>query len=219
LPNIFLQMNFLAHLYLSGEDEGLKLGNFIGDYIKGSKYLNYPPNIQKGIILHRRIDSYTDNHRLFREASKLFRQGYGRYSGIVLDLVFDHFLALNWGEYSYYKLRDFVNNTHKLLLANFRILPLRVKKFLPVFIYNRRLESYSTKQGIYRALELMSRYTSLPRNPDYAVSILKKENTALKETFFLFMTDIINYVESESAIKISRPGDRKPNSGTSFHAV
>ena len=68
-----LRMNFLAHLYLSGEDDEVKLGNFIGDYVKGSKYLEYAEKIKKGILLHRKIDSFTDSHPLIKEASEAFR--------------------------------------------------------------------------------------------------------------------------------------------------
>ena len=92
-------MNYLAHIYLSGESDDIILGNFIGDYVKGNKHQNFPEQVAYGILLHRAIDSSTDRHPLVRECIELIRPGYGRYSGIVADVFFDHFLAANWNDY------------------------------------------------------------------------------------------------------------------------
>ena len=86
-------MNYLAHVYLSGSDQNIMIGNFIADSIKGSKYLEYPIAIQKGILLHRKIDSFTDHHPSFRNSTKKLHQRYGHYSGIIVDIFYDHFLA------------------------------------------------------------------------------------------------------------------------------
>lgn len=198
-------MNFLAHLYLSGEDEGLKLGNFIGDFIKGSKYLRYPDNIQKGIILHRRIDRFTDLHPMVKESAAFFKQGYGRYSGIIIDIIFDHFLAQKWNEFSIYRLRDFTKNAHAIFLSNFMILPLKVKRFLPFLIQSRRLESYSTEKGFYEVLKIMAHYTSLPNEQDFAMKILIDNKPELLDNFYRFMHSIIHYVESEFKVIIQKP--------------
>ena len=100
-------MNFLAHIYLSGEDEKLMVGNFIGDYVKGKDYENYPTPIREGILLHRQIDFFTDSHSQFREAKKLLVEEFGLYSGIIIDLLYDHLLAKNWNNYSEQNLRSF----------------------------------------------------------------------------------------------------------------
>jgi len=93
-------MNYLAHLYLSGTDEKTMVGNFIGDYVKGSDWQKFPDDIKKGILLHRQIDTFTDAHAKFREAKILFRAEFGLYSGIVVDFLYDHYLAKNWNNYS-----------------------------------------------------------------------------------------------------------------------
>ncbi|NQU84704.1 MAG: DUF479 domain-containing protein [Mariniphaga sp.] len=198
-------MNFLAHLYLSGEDDGLVLGNFIGDYIKGSKYMKYPVKIQRGIIMHRKIDSFTDTHPLIKESSIFFKPGYGRYSGIIVDVLFDHFLAQNWNEFSAFQLGVFTRNAHALFLSNFLILPLKVKRFLPFLIQSKRLESYSSTDGLYKALEIMAHYTSLPGEQEYAMNVLKENKSELLDIFYRFMRDIINYVESDFDVNIKKP--------------
>jgi acyl carrier protein phosphodiesterase len=198
-------MNFLAHLYLSGEDNGLKVGNFIGDFVKGKKYLDYPDEIKKGILLHRSIDHFTDTNPNAREAMKPFKQDYGRYSGIIVDIIFDHFLGLNWEEYSIYSLRDFTKNVHLLLISNFGLLPAGVQKFLPFLIMHRRLESYSFEFGIKRTLEIMSQYTSLPPKTESALKIFRENKTELSGNFGIFMGKITNFVESEFKVGIKKP--------------
>ena len=88
-----LSMNYLAHLYLSGDSEQLLVGNFIGDYVKGNKYRSYSDEIAKGILLHRYIDSFTDQHIKHRAAKLYFKEEFGHYSGIIIDFIYDHFLA------------------------------------------------------------------------------------------------------------------------------
>lgn len=86
-------MNYLAHTYFSHKNEGLLIGNMIGDFVKGKQLLQYSESIQKGIVLHRRIDTYTDTHPVILEAKKVFRSAVGRYDGAFLDIAYDYFLA------------------------------------------------------------------------------------------------------------------------------
>jgi len=195
-------MNYLAHIYLSGDDEKTIVGNFIGDYVKGNKFRNYPESIQKGILLHRKIDSFTDEHKNYREAKKLFRDDFGLYSGIVIDLFYDHFLAKNWRNYKDESLRSFAKKTHAILLSHFFQLPQRVQGFLPFLIQHKRLESYATIEGIQKSLEIMGRYTSLPEKSENASITLKKNYSFLENNFSEFILEIIGFIHSEYDIKI-----------------
>lgn len=198
-------MNFLAHLYLSGDDDKLITGNFIGDYVKGNNFLKYPGKIREGIILHRRIDSFTDKHELFREVKKLYRDEFGLYSGVVTDLIFDHFLASDWKNYHPLTLRRFARKMHTVLLSNIIYLPERVQGFLPVLIKNRRLESYARIEGIQLSLENMSRYTSLPEKAAQAIDITEENHSFISRHFSAFMEEVIRFAESETGIYINRP--------------
>ncbi len=189
-------MNYLAHLYLSGKDEHTLVGNFIGDYVKGKNFKHYPDNIQFGILLHRRIDSFTDSHPRFGEAKMLFRKDFGLYSGIIVDFLYDHFLASEWNRYSDMSLRNFAKRIHTILLSNFKYLPLRVQGFLPFLIQNRRLESYASVTGILESVKIMSKYTSLPAKTDLARIILIENYDFLKKNFTEFMAEMIVFVTS-----------------------
>ena len=198
-------MNFLAHLYLSGDSDEIKLGNFIGDFVKGNKYQNYPEMVAYGIRLHRSIDSFTDSHTDVKSCIHLLKPGYGRFSGVIVDIFFDHFLASNWSDYSTVTLRQFARNAHSLFLSNFLMLPLRVKQFLPFLIHHKRLESYAQKENLYHVLEIMSKRTSLPSNSEYAMTMLHQEYELFERLFRSFFLELTDWVESEFSVSISKP--------------
>ena len=188
-------MNYLAHLYLSGESEKRLVGNFIGDYVKGNKYKNYPNEISEGIILHRQIDSFTDAHDSHRIARDLFRDDFGLYSGIVVDFIYDHFLAKKWTNYSSVTLRTFAKKAHAILLSHFTLLPSRVQGFLPFLIQNKRLESYASVDGIIHSLRIMSNYSTVPKKSEEAKVILTENYQLLDNNFSEFMADMIDFTE------------------------
>ena len=198
-------MNYLAHLYLSGNDEKIIVGNFIGDYVKGKSMEKYPGKIKMGIALHRQIDSFTDKHPKVAEAKQLFRKDYGLYSGIIVDFFYDHFLANSWNSYSELSLRTYAKRVHAILLSHFRVLPVRVQGFLPFLIQNRRLESYASVDGIVQSVKIMSDYTSLPNKTEIAKQILLEHYEFLAANFLDFMNDMIEFVSSSQNIILQKP--------------
>lgn len=195
-------MNFLAHIYLSGDIDEVKIGNFIGDYVKGRAFHIYPENIKNGILLHRFIDSFTDTNIHTIDAKQLFAPKYRKYSGIVIDIIYDHFLASNWSKYSYTPLEEFIADFHDLLIRSNEMLPKEVQEFVPKLIENNRLYSYREIGGIWSVLKTMPKYTSLPDHTDFAIETLKNNYEFLKQNFFLFFTDIIYYIKTVHNINI-----------------
>ncbi|MGQ1889595.1 acyl carrier protein phosphodiesterase [Thermophagus sp. OGC60D27] len=183
-------MNYLAHLYLSGKDQGLLVGNFIGDYVKGRQFTRYSGTIQTGILLHRHIDGFTDSHPEFLKSASFFKEGYHRYAGVVCDIVYDHFLAAYWSGYSDISLNEFVSRAHRILIKHYFSLPLKVKQFLPFLIKSRRLENYQFLDGVEKTLRIMSSHSSLPDNTAYALRQLEKNYGALWQQFSRFMPEM-----------------------------
>jgi acyl carrier protein phosphodiesterase len=141
-------LNFLAHIYLSGDSDEIKVGNFIGDYVKGRNYENYPELVRKGILLHRKIDSYTDSHPIVIQSQRHLKKRFRRYSGVIVDIFYDHFLASEWNTFSKHPLRQYVINMYEALVGHYFLLPDEIKTFLPFFIINNWLESYTSIEGI-----------------------------------------------------------------------
>lgn len=141
-------MNYLAHIFLSGSNRKVQLGNFVGDAVKGSSYKNYPPDIAKGIQLHRAIDDYTDHHPAVCEVVHRLQPEFGRYSGVLLDIYFDYLLASRFESFSGVSLRRYTRTFYLSLLINYRYLPVRFKRFIWHFILTDRLRKYATLNGI-----------------------------------------------------------------------
>jgi len=198
-------MNYLAHTYLSGENDNIKIGSFLGDWVKGSDYLKYSEDIRTGITLHRNIDSFTDQHPIVQLSASRFQSRYARYSGVIIDILYDHYLASNWKDFCDLSLRDYVNHMHNVMLNNFEILPERLKNYLPGFMNERWIERYATLEGIRDVLETMSKRTSLPKETEFAISVMEAFYRDFRHEFFDFFSQIIEFVESKFMISIHRP--------------
>ncbi len=190
-------MNFLAHIYLSGDDEAITVGNFMADSIKGKKYLNYPKGIQKGILLHRSIDYFTDTHPVVRKSSARLFDKYSHYNGVIVDIFYDHFLAANWSRYSRIPLEMFVVDFYKLLEKNAEYLPEPVKNFFPYMVKDNWLLSYANLDGIARILHQMNIRTKKRVNMDRAVEDLRRNYDQFEEEFELFFPDVQKFAQEK----------------------
>ena len=188
-------MNYLGHIYLSGENELLMVGNFIGDYVKGKNFNHYPDEIKKGILLHRAIDQFTDQNRNWRKVRDMIKPAYGRYSGVVADLFIDHFLAANWMLYSEIPLFIYTKWVNAHLLKNYRYLPARVQGFLAYLIQHKRLLSYSELKGIDESLYIMSLRTSLPDHRAQVIKLLDKHYPEFKSPSIAFLNEVSEFVK------------------------
>ncbi|HEA31365.1 MAG TPA: DUF479 domain-containing protein [Leeuwenhoekiella sp.] len=183
-------MNFLAHIYLSGDNEQITIGNFMADGIKGSKYKKFPIPIQKGIILHRAIDTFTDAHPIVRQSTRRLHPNYSHYSGIIVDILYDHFLAKNWSDYSKIPLTQFTANFYALLKKNQEKLTPGIQKMMPYMIADNWLLSYAEIEGIATVLRNMDRRTKNRSGMTHAVEDLKNNYAAFEAEFTLFFADL-----------------------------
>lgn len=190
-------MNFLAHIYLSGDDEGITLGNFIADGIKGKRYQKYPTKIKKGILLHRAIDTYTDSHPIVKQSTRRLHNNYGHYSGVIVDILYDHFLAKNWKRYHSIPLDIYVEKFYELLRNNFQILPARIQRMMPYMISDNWLLSYATVPGISKILKQMNVRTKGVSGMNFAVIELEEFYDDFEEEFTLYFAELIEYSKNK----------------------
>jgi len=124
-------MNFLAHLYLSGDDSEIIIGNFIADHVKGNASALFTPGIRRGIQLHRAIDTYTDTHPEVLKQILLLRHPFRKYAGVVLDMYYDHFLAKEWSDWCNEPLSDFSSRMYRIVKSSGVSLPAKTQRILP----------------------------------------------------------------------------------------
>jgi acyl carrier protein phosphodiesterase len=183
-------MNFLAHIYLSGDDQDITIGNFIADGIKGRKYLNYPETLQKGILLHRGIDSFTDQHPIVKQSTKRLHKNHGHYSGVIVDIFYDHFLAKNWKKYHSQPLDQYVATFYELLDKNHEILPSRIQRMIPPMVSSNWLLSSARIEGISKILEQMSVRVKHTNNMHLAHLELDQFYTQFEAEFTSFFEEL-----------------------------
>lgn len=184
-------MNFLAHLYLSGSDPEIMVGNFIGDFVRG-RNLNeiYKPKIALGIELHRQIDDFTDSHTIVLESKKRLRGKYRHYAPVIVDVFYDHFLASGWKDFHTQPLEEYAAYAYTKLEEYEAILPERVLQMMPYMIRGNWLVNYSKTEGIHRALTGMSRRTPYESKMDEAVHDLEKYYNEFEEEFKAFFPEL-----------------------------
>ena len=187
-------MNFLAHVYLSGTNDHLKIGNFMADGIHGKNFDEFPIDVQKGIRLHREIDSYTDFHPTFRQSKHRLHERYGHYSGVIIDIFYDHFLAKNFSIYSKVPLEQFVQDFYKVLDENFEILTPRFKSILPVLKQENWFLLYATVDGLTHILYMMDRRTKLRSKMQFSIEELVLFYNDFETEFTLFFAEMQIFV-------------------------
>ena len=192
-------MNYLAHVYLSGSNDLIKVGNFMADSVKGNQYLNYKKDLQIGILLHRHIDSYTDAHPIYRQSKHRLHEKYGHYSGVIMDILYDHFLAKNWEKYSSISLPDFARDFYQILENNIDLLPEKTTKIVPYLVTQNWFESYSSVTGIEKILLQMDYKTQHRVAMHEAVVELKNYYQEFENEFTLFFEELMLSCEVKRA--------------------
>jgi acyl carrier protein phosphodiesterase len=190
-------LNFLAHAYLSFDSDAIIIGNMLSDFVKGKAIEQYAPDIQKGLRLHRAIDSFTDAHPLNKEARKYLSPAVGRYSGAFLDIAYDHFLATDERRFTQDSLKLFSARVYGLLSKEADKLP---DNFLEVLHYMKQhdwLYHYSKQQGIQRSLEgMVRRARYLPDDAPIYASFLQHYD-GLKEAYGAFFPELEAFVRAQ----------------------
>lgn len=193
-------MNFLAHLYLSGNSTKIMVGNFIGDFVKGRSALEkFESEIIQGIELHRAIDEFTDTHEIVSQSKNRLRPKYRHYSGVIVDVFYDHFLAKNWNHYHHKLLPDFADQAYRTIQSFNEILPAAVKQMLPYMINGNWLVNYARVEGIDRALSGMARRTPYESRMDEATADLTEHYAGFKSEFDIFFPALTAYCQQKLA--------------------
>lgn len=186
-------MNFLAHLYLSGDDNEIITGNFIADHVKGKAIEKYSPGIQTGIYLHREIDAFTDAHPQWIRSKNRLAPTYRKYAGVITDMFYDHFLSSEWDNYSTESIDVFTSRMFRIIMKRYLILPPKTRRMLPFMAKDNWLKAYGSFEGIERALKGMERRTPFHSGMGEAVADLKKDYIAYQNEFRTFFPELIRF--------------------------
>ena len=198
-------MNYLAHAFLSFGTEEILVGNLVGDFVKGrKKFEKYPKSIQNGILLHRHIDAFTDNHPILKESVARLKPTQNRYASVVVDILYDYFLANNWSQYSDEPLEAFANKTYRQLEGNFHLMPEKVEWIFGRMIADNWLVGYELEERIEFTFEKVSNRVTNEHNMLNAIDDLRKYKTELNDDFQRFFPDLLKSTKVEFEKLVSK---------------
>jgi acyl carrier protein phosphodiesterase len=200
-------MNYLAHAYLSFNHPEILAGNIISDFVKGKKKFDYSPGIQKGITLHRLIDSFTDTHEATRRAKEVFRPYYRLYSGAFVDVVYDHFLAVDKTEFSLETLLDFSQRVYSVLQEQLQWLPGHFIHIFPYMKTQNWLFNYRTRQGAGKGFSGLVHRSAYLSESDTAFHIFEEHYQLLQECYRHFWAEIKPFARNQFELLLASNTD------------
>jgi acyl carrier protein phosphodiesterase len=183
-------MNYLAHAYLSFNHPEVLVGNMISDFVKGKKKFDYPKGIQKGILLHREIDRYIDEHETLKIVKDIFRPDYRLYCSAIIDVIFDHFLAVDENEFNEEKLKSFTKETYDTLSLYTSFFPEQFSMMFPYMKTQNWLYNYQYKWGIEKSLGGLVRRAAYMKESETAYRLFNENYSFLKTCYHAFFPGV-----------------------------
>ncbi len=183
-------MNYLAHAYLSFDKPEVLAGNMISDFVKGKKQFDYPSGIQTGIRLHRDIDQFTDTHAATRAGKEVFRNDYRLYAGAFMDVVYDHFLAVDQNEFPEGSLLAFTARTYAMLEPFIPLVPANFQQMFPYMKQHNWLYNYQFPAGIEKSMAGLVRRAAWLTESGTAFTIFKQHYDHLQQCYHQFFPEL-----------------------------
>ena len=199
-------MNFLAHAYLSFDQDEILIGNFIADFIRGKEIENYPKKIQVGIHLHRAIDTFTDSHPLVKEIQTHLRPQFGHYARVISDVFFDYFLAKNWNKYSTVPLETYSISVYQTFQSSPATLPPSFLRMLYWMEQQNWLYAYRNLTGIQQTLDGLTRRATFDSKMNAATQVLREKEEEIEALFFVFFQDLETFAQA-TLVNLSQTHD------------
>lgn len=186
-------MNYLAHAYLSFGDPEILTGNLISDFVKGKKKFDYPQRIQSGIELHRAIDIFTDEHPVNKQVASLFRADYRLYSNAFIDVIYDHFLALELMSAGDMEFEAFSLEVYQKVESYLHLLPETFNNIFPYMKQHNWLYNYQFARGIEKSMEGLVHRARYMSDSNTAFRIFTDNYEELKAAYNAFFPELRNY--------------------------
>lgn len=189
-------MNHLMHLFLSGNDPEILVGNLMGDFVKGRLDDHFPPGIRRGLEIHRKIDSFAAGNELFLRSKRCIDPCYCHFRAVLVDIFYDHFLACYWNDFSSLSLEEFLESCHQTLSRYEDQLPPRLQELLPRMFSRYWLIAYREPAGIEKALRRMSERFARPNPLAEGFGELLNKRDLLLRDFCAFLPEVCAYTNS-----------------------
>lgn len=186
-------MNYLAHLYLAGPDDDHRIGALLGDFMRGQELSSFAGSVQVGVLHHRAVDRFTDSHPVFRQSRDRLAPRFRRFSGVIIDVFYDHFLARGWQRWCRQSLAEFATDVYTVLETRLADLPPRMQRAVRAMIADDWLSSYAEPKNVARALSGLARRVKRENPLGEAIAELARHEAGLSEDFEAFFPALIEH--------------------------
>lgn len=188
-------MNFLAHQYLSFQLPVIQLGNLYGEIVRGKDYLDFPQELQKGILLHREIDTFTDSHDAVKNSTRRFHEKYGKYAPVIVDVLYDYILIQHWEKYSEVDFEEFVTRCYDLFQLHFDSFPPQLQFIVQHLLKYDWFHNYTSLEGIRQTLKGISQRSKFPNNIAESVIEFELFEEELTNDFHQFFPELVKHCQ------------------------
>jgi acyl carrier protein phosphodiesterase len=189
-------MNYLAHLFLAPPTPRSQIGNLLGDFQRGLDRATCCPEIRQGILMHQKIDEFTDRHPIVQQSKQFCAPPHRRFAGIVLDVLYDHFLAKHWLQYTDIALEDFAIAVYHTLQNHQDLLPSKLQRALPDMVTNNWLCSYRDLAVVQYAIQRIGQRFKRPTPIVASYQELIQSYDNLESLFQQFFPELVVYARS-----------------------
>lgn len=193
-------MNFLAHLFLADHNEDALLGNLLGDFVKGDPAGRFRDGVTAGILLHRKVDTFADSHAITRRSRRRFNDSWRRFAGVMVDMCYDHFLALHWDRYADVPLDAFAGNVYDILKANRPWLPQRLKRIMWLMASEDWLCGYANINRLGTTLDRIAGRLSKGQRFKGAIEEIEANYRGLESDFSAFFPEVITFAAHQKSM-------------------
>jgi len=189
-------MNYVAHQFLSFQNPKIQLGNLYGDIVRGNHYENYQGFIKTGILLHREIDSFTDNHPATKRSTQIFHKRFSKFSPVIVDVVYDYILIKNWNKFSDLDFDTFTNDCYDLFQNHLAEFPEKLHFIIQHLLKHDWFRNYQSLEGIQQTLKGISQRSKFPNEIYLATEEIEEHYTKLENDFLEFFPEIIQHCQN-----------------------
>ncbi len=179
-------MNFVAHQYLSFKQQSLQIGNLLGETVKGKQYSDFPDDIQKGILLHRSIDTFTDSHEIVKQSSSYFHETQHKFAPIIVDVIYDYFLIKHWNDFSDTPYQKFKLDCYQLFKNEYDTFPKKLQETIFYLLKYDWFENYSTIEGVQKTLKGIGSRAKFENNLHQIIPEFEQYYSMLEKDFLQF---------------------------------
>lgn len=188
-------MNYFAHLYLAQPTSDSFMGNLLGDFRKGADTHRYPQAVQAGVQNHLLVDRFTDHHQQVKTARALFSRHNRRFSGVALDVLFDHYLISDWQHYHSEDFKSFKAQCYRRLSSRLQAMPAPMHRVVTSVIERDWFGHYASHDGTLQAIENIARRVRFPNQFARITQEISHHDKELRERFRVFFPELVDEVK------------------------